>query len=198
MFDYYVLLDDIYNNTIVKVNGRMQYRYVYGYNDWVPTGILLVYYTEGSYFYEKYKKISEEEALQIIKETVVFYDKLKNIAIEEASKVVSKDQFLFNYVVKDGGFDDVTLNIICLLYYISINKGYDRQYFISLGFPFGIINSLDVLSKYQDVNSENVLELIRRDYGAKNIKLCELREKEKNELDNKEKYKRAIDFLEYK
>lgn len=77
---YFKLVDHINGGMLVRVEGRKQYMYVYGESTWQRTGILLLYYTEDTVYYEKYKEIAEEQAYEIIEQTYVLYHELeKNV-----------------------------------------------------------------------------------------------------------------------
>ena len=63
--EYFRLLDQRNNGTIVKADGRIQYRYVAG-TGWVRSGILLEYQIPESPLYDLYEQITETEALSQI------------------------------------------------------------------------------------------------------------------------------------
>lgn len=63
---YYRLLDTNHKNTILKIDGRKQFRYVFGEARWQRTGILLRYQNDSSVYYEMYESVSEKEALRFI------------------------------------------------------------------------------------------------------------------------------------
>ncbi|MBO0456296.1 hypothetical protein JZO77_06030 [Enterococcus hulanensis] len=69
MFEYYLLCDSQYNGLIVKKSKstRDEFYYDKNKNDWVPIGIMNMYFWPESDQFEMYKEITEQEALEAIK-----------------------------------------------------------------------------------------------------------------------------------
>lgn len=66
-FEYVMLVDRERYGTIIRCQGRLQYKYDVKSKAWVRSGILLEYQCDESPLYDLYKEISEEEAMKIIK-----------------------------------------------------------------------------------------------------------------------------------
>lgn len=59
---YYRLLDQTHKGVIVRMEGREQQQFIPG-RGWVDSGILIHYFWPESDTFERYKVISEDEAL---------------------------------------------------------------------------------------------------------------------------------------
>ncbi len=66
-YTYYVLTSNTNNGTIVRANGREQFRYYKG-KGWIDSSIMMEYFCEFSPLYDMYDEITEVEALKRIEE----------------------------------------------------------------------------------------------------------------------------------
>lgn len=202
MYEYVKLLDEMDHGTIVKANGGDQYRYVFGLNDWIRSGILFEYHIEHSYKYEEYVDISEEEAYASIERQRMDYERLMESVQRKAAKVRGNYRYLYDAVCKEHYFKETETSITALAYYMRLNNRiYSERIEIQEESIVRRINeSVKILFKNTDLTNEEELINLRVDRNAGDIKILELKEMLKTER-NKEKeeiYKIALAFIEHK
>lgn len=150
---YFKLVDHINGGVIVRVEGREQFMYVYGESMWQRTGILLLYYTEDTVYYEKYKEITEEQAYEIIEQTNIQYHRLEKICIDKLKKISS--------LIPDVKTKDLEIKIIFLLYCISKIEKINIYELKNYGFTPRMLRTLQLLiengSMEDDLQMENIL-----------------------------------------
>lgn len=146
---YFKLVDHINGGMIVRAEGREQYMYVYGESAWQRTGILLLYYTEDTVYYEKYEEITEEQAYEIIEQTYVLYHELEKICTNRLQKL--------NGLVPNIQTKNLEIKIIYLLYCISKIEKINVYELRSYGFTPRMLETLLLL--IENGNMENDLQM---------------------------------------
>lgn len=146
---YFKLVDHINGGMVVRVEGREQYMYVYGESMWQRTGILLLYYTEDTVYYEKNKEITEEQAYEIIEQTNIQYQGLEKICIDRLKKIKG--------LIPDVKTKDLEIKIIYLLYCISKIEKIDLDELKNYGFTPRMLRTLQLL--IENGNMENDLQM---------------------------------------
>ena len=63
---YYKLTDKENNGVIIKTEGRRQYRFD-RLKGWIPTSVMLKYWSDSSDVYDMYEEISEKEFTALTK-----------------------------------------------------------------------------------------------------------------------------------
>lgn len=197
MYEYIKLLDEINYGMIIKAEGRKQYRFIFGLNEWKRTGILLEYYTEESDKYEKLIEVSEEEAYIYIERQKIEYEMLLKSIKEKASNIYGEKQYLYDFVCKYDYFEEIETSIAALLYYIKINHmSYDVGNDIKeKSILKRIYKSVNILFQNVDLSNEKQLINLRIDNNAGEIKKLEIKEWLKKPDKKEELYKKALIFL---
>ena len=110
MVKYYLLTDPVNRGTIVKAEGHKQFLYLYGEDKWIATGILLLYFTEGHMFYEKYIYIEESKANFLQNNMLEVLSGINQCLMVELSKKGIEEPFVFS---------DLETNIMYLLFILN-------------------------------------------------------------------------------
>ena len=190
---YFELVDHINGGMIVRVEGREQYMYVYGESMWQRTGILLLYYSEDTVYYEKFKEITEEQAYEIIEQTNVQYRGLEKICIDKLKKI--------NGLIPDVKTKDLEIKIIFLLYCISKIEKINVYELKNYGFTSRMLRTLQLLiensNMESDLQMENVLYntlamLVKSEYILQNGPKSD---KEKRIIEKKIRYDNLLGKL---
>ena len=195
MFSYFKLIDEVNYETIIKAEGAKQYRYIYGVNEWKPTGLLLLYHTEGTVEYEKYVKISYEEACIIIERKKIEMQYLKTLC-EQKIMTISRSLNTYKGLAKTQ-FEDEEVNIVAMLYYLYLNQNIDIHNLEKEGFTKRIIKSLAILIHNTNIEEEEQLENIIDDDCANSIKQLEINMLLETLSPLRQEYKRYKEILEY-
>ena len=195
MFSYFKLIDEINYDTVIKAEGKKQYRYVYGINEWRPTGILLLYHTEGTVEYEQYEKISYEEVCKIIERKKYEFEKLEQWCQKEI-KCMTRSPEMYNCFAKPN-FEDEEINIVAMLYYIHLCHDIDIKDLQKEGFTNRIIKSLKILIDNTNIEDNEQIENIIDDDCANMIKQQELQILLKTLLPSSQEYLTIKEVVKY-
>lgn len=193
MIKYIKLTDKENYNMLIKTEGRMQYRYIYGKNEWNRTGILMQYHDERSKKYDLYEEISEKEALQIIDTQRSAYESMYKYAQSEilSNTIVKKN--IYEYILQQGGFDDIEINIAGLIY--CLGKEYYEEIKLNEKYNARIMEALNILFTKTNLDDEKHLIAIRTNTIAHNIMRIEVVDKYNKGEILKEKYELLIKYF---
>ena len=112
---YVKLLDKVNKDTVIKIDGRTQYEYIFGPEKWEITTMLIHYMIEISDLYEQYQEISEKEAFQLIEKKREVY----NNNLEYAEMLLSNsDNHQYIEEIKEfaDSFEELEYKIAAILY----------------------------------------------------------------------------------
>lgn len=209
---YYKLTDELnFNEAVKSVSDSEEYRYSYGEGKWIITGIMSEYRKKDSKLYGKYEEIDEKEALKLVSEADKKYDELLKLA-EKVAAEAHKNQ------VDKGGhpyiehpravasfLNNTEYKIIGFLHDVVEDTPITLEDLKKMGFTDRIVNSVRLVTKTENYVYEEYLSDIKKDEGARNVKMADLKHNmdlsripNPTEKDMKriEKYKKSFAFLE--
>lgn len=195
MCSYFKLTDEVNYETIIRAEGEKQYRYIYGVNEWKPSGLLLLYHTERTVEYEKYEKISYEEVCTIIERKKAQMEYLKTLC-EQKIINISRELDKYKCFAKPQ-FEDDEVNIVAMLYYLYLRQNIDINSLEEEGFTKRIIKSLAILIHNANIEDEEQIENIIDDDCANSIKQLEINMLLETLSPLSQEYKRYKEILEY-
>ncbi len=194
MFSYIKLTDETNYEILIKAEGRKQYRYIYGVNEWKPSGLLLKYYTEGTAEYDKFEEISYEETCAIIEKKSAEMEYLR----KKCEQMITKTNKLNEYeCFAHPQFDDQEINIVAMLYYLYLVENLNINNLSQEGFTKRIIRSLEVLICNPDITNQVQLNNIISNNSASIIKEFEIKILLKKLLPSSPEYKKYQELLRY-
>lgn len=191
---FFKLIDKENYNMVIKADGRKQYRYIYGKDEWIRTGLLLEYHSEKSSKYDLYEEISEEEACKIIEIQRTQYNVMYQEAINATKNNFIERKWLHDFVVAQGGFGDVEIDIVALLY--CLGDGYYQVIKMQDKYSMRIMISLRILCKRIDYSDEAHLVELRTNTSAHDIIKKVIEKEYSSGALEREKYELLNDYFE--
>lgn len=193
---YVKLLDKVNKDTVIKIDGRTQYEYIFGPEKWEITTILIHYMIEISDLYEQYQEISEKEAFQLIEKKREVY----NNNLEYAEMLLSNsDNHQYIEEIKEfaDSFEELEYKIAAILYKLIDYRIIEEETLNDSCLEPKLVYGVKHLLKDNEQSIDEYLELVRSNTIATCVKIKELEnltldEKDKSIID---KYKSYIDFL---
>ena len=193
---YVKLLDKVNKDTIIKIDGRTQYEYIFGPEKWEITTMLIHYMIEISNLYEQYQEISEKEAFQLIEKKREVY----NNNLEYAEMLLSNsDNHQYIEEIKEfaDSFEELEYKIAAILYKLIDYRIIEEETLNDSCLEPKLVYGVKHLLKDNEQSIDEYLELVRSNTIATCVKIKELEnltldEKDKSIID---KYKSYIDFL---
>lgn len=193
---YVKLLDKVNKDTVIKIDGRTQYEYIFGPEKWEITTMLIHYMIEISNLYEQYQEISEKEAFQLIEKKREVY----NNNLEYAEMLLSNsDNHQYIEEIKEfaDSFEELEYKIAAILYKLIDYRIIEEETLNDSCLEPKLVYGVKHLLKDNEQSIDEYLELVRSNTIATCVKIKELEnltldEKDKSIID---KYKRYIDFL---
>ena len=193
---YVKLLDKINKDTVIKIDGRTQYEYIFGPEKWEITTMLIHYMIEISDLYEQYQEISEKEAFQLIEKKREVY----NNNLEYAEMLLSNsDNHQYIEEIKEfaDSFEELEYKIAAILYKLIDYRIIEEETLNDSCLEPKLVYGVKHLLKDNEQSIDEYLELVRSNTIATCVKIKELEnltldEKDKSIID---KYKSYIDFL---
>lgn len=193
---YVKLLDKVNKDTVIKIDGRTQYEYIFGPEKWEITTMLIHYMIEISNLYEQYQEISEKEAFQLIEKKREVY----NNNLEYAEMLLSNsDNHQYIEEIKEfaDSFEELEYKIAAILYKLIDYRIIEEETLNDSCLEPKLVYGVKHLLKDNEQSVDEYLELVRSNTIATCVKIKELEnltldEKDKSIID---KYKSYIDFL---
>jgi hypothetical protein len=193
---YVKLLDKVNKDTVIKIDGRTQYEYIFGPEKWEITTMLIHYMIEISNLYEQYQEISEKEAFQLIEKKREVY----NNNLEYAEMLLSNsDNHQYIEEIKEfaDSFEELEYKIAAILYKLIDYRIIEEETLNDSCLEPNLVYGVKHLLKDNEQSIDEYLELVRSNTIATCVKIKELEnltldEKDKSIID---KYKSYIDFL---
>ena len=193
---YVKLLDKVNKDTVIKIDGRTQYEYIFGPEKWEITTMLIHYMIEISNLYEQYQEISEKEAFQLIEKKREVY----NNNLEYAEMLLSNsDNHQYIEEIKEfaDSFEELEYKIAAILYKLIDYRILEEETLNDSCLEPKLVYGVKHLLKDNEQSIDEYLELVRSNTIATCVKIKELEnltldEKDKSILD---KYQSYIDFL---
>lgn len=193
---YVKLLDKVNKDTVIKIDGRTQYEYIFGPEKWEITTMLIHYMIEISNLYEQYQEISEKEAFQLIEKKREVY----NNNLEYAEMLLSNsDNHQYIEEIKEfaDSFEELEYKIAAILYKLIDYRIIEEETLNDSCLEPKLVYGVKHLLKDNEQSIDEYLELVRSNTIATCVKIKELEnltldEKDKSIID---KYKSYIDFL---
>lgn len=193
---YVKLLDKVNKDTVIKIDGRTQYEYIFGPEKWEITTMLIHYMIEISNLYEQYQEISEKEAFQLIEKKREVY----NNNLEYAEMLLSNsDNHQYIEEIKEfaDSFEELEYKIAAILYKLIDYRIIEEETLKDSCLEPKLVYGVKHLLKDNEQSIDEYLELVRSNTIATCVKIKELEnltldEKDKSIID---KYKSYIDFL---
>lgn len=193
---YVKLLDKVNKDTVIKIDGRTQYEYIFGPEKWEITTMLIHYMIEISNLYEQYQEISEKEAFQLIEKKREVY----NNNLEYAEMLLSNsDNHQYIEEIKEfaDSFEELEYKIAAILYKLIDYRILEEETLNDSCLEPKLVYGVKHLLKDNEQSIDEYLELVRSNTIATCVKIKELEnltldEKDKSIID---KYKSYIDFL---
>lgn len=193
---YVKLLDKVNKDTVIKIDGRTQYEYIFGPEKWEITTMLIHYMIEISDLYEQYQEISEKEAFQLIEKKREVY----NNNLEYAEMLLSNsDNHQYIEEIKEfaDSFEELEYKIAAILYKLIDYRIIEEETLNDSCLEPKLVYGVKHLLKDNEQSIDEYLELVRSNTIATCVKIKELEnltldEKDKSIID---KYKSYIDFL---
>ena len=194
---YVKLLDKVNKDTVIKIDGRTQYEYIFGPEKWEITTMLIHYMIEISNLYEQYQEISEKEAFQLIEKKREVY----NNNLEYAEMLLSNsDNHQYIEEIKEfaDSFEELEYKIAAILYKLIDYRIIDEEETLNDScLEPKLVYGVKHLLKDNEQSIDEYLELVRSNTIATCVKIKELENLTLDEQDKSiiDKYKRYIDFL---
>lgn len=193
---YVKLLDKVNKDTVIKIDGRTQYEYIFGPEKWEITTMLIHYMIEISNLYEQYQEISEKEAFQLIEKKREVY----NNNLEYAEMLLSNsDNHQYIEEIKEfaDSFEELEYKIAAILYKLIDYRIIEEETLNDSCLEPKLVYGVKHLLKDNEQSIDEYLEFVRSNTIATCVKIKELEnltldEKDKSIID---KYKSYIDFL---
>ena len=193
---YVKLLDKVNKDTVIKIDGRTQYEYIFGPEKWEITTMLIHYMIEISDLYEQYQEISEKEAFQLIEKKREVY----NNNLEYAEMLLSNpDNHQYIEEIKEfaDSFEELEYKIAAILYKLIDYRIIEEETLNDSCPEPKLVYGVKHLLKDNEQSIDEYLELVRSNTIATCVKIKEL---ENLTLDGRDKsiidkYKSYIDFL---
>lgn len=186
MWKYYLLVDEINNGVVIKCQGSDQYQYSFGENEWIETGLLLLYHTEGNLLYEKFIEIDENLAEEKTMEMELSYrelnDKLVSMAIRHIGEVEYK-------------FSNLETNIVYLSWVLGEKIVNVKELDSQVGNKH-ISIAVGKLRRNSDFGNEECIKELRKDLYTNTI-AQEVINAYIVAKDNTEYWMRQLDILNY-
>ncbi|MDL2285918.1 hypothetical protein LJC24_00570 [Desulfococcaceae bacterium OttesenSCG-928-F15] len=208
---YYKLTDKLNNGEVIKEDNDNSYRYYFGTEKWIKTGIMIEYQWPEDELFGKYTEISESEAKQFLNmqrnKLNELYELAKQISKKNRTGQAGKDENLYvNHPMNPANsLENTEHKIVALLYNIFEDKGVTVDDMRSYGFTDRIINSICILTKKNSMSYEKYLASVKTDSNACAVKMadlkhridvCKIPDPSEKDLEQIEKYKKALQFLE--
>ncbi len=211
---YYRLTDNLNMGEIVKsVSPSEEYRYSFGEDKWVPSTIMSLYRSGSGEFSGKYEETDENAVPEYIKSMSKKYDELLKLADKTAAEM-HKDQvdkgghpYIEHPRAVAASLKNTEYKIIGLLHDVVEDTPVTFDDLRAMGFTERIVNSIRLVTKTENYVYEEYLSEIRKDEGARNVKMADLRHNmdlsripspTEKDMERIEKYKKSLAFLEGK
>lgn len=207
---YYKLLDELNHNEVIKNDNGEKYRYSFGAEKWIPTGIMIRYMWPDDIKFGEYVKISEQEAQELLEQKRKQLNALLSLAISTAKKAhegqVDKGghpYFIHVQTVAES-LDDTEQKIVGYLHDIVEDTHVTLKDLEKLGFTYRIVNSIRIMTQDNFPSRKKYLETVKVDNNACAVKMADLKHNmdisripNPTEKDFKriQKYKKELAFL---
>lgn len=209
---FYRLTDNLNMGEIIKsVSLSEEYRYSYGEDKWFLSTIMTSYRQTDGELSGKYEEIDEKEATACIEKMSEKYDELLKLA-EKTADEAHKDQvdkgghpYIEHPRAVAASLKNTEYKIIGFLHDVVEDTPITPEDLKSMGFTDRIVNSVRLVTKTENYVYEEYLSEIKKDEGARNVKMADLRHNmdlsripSPTEKDMKriEKYKKSYAYLE--
>lgn len=211
MSRYFELQDALNEGTVVRRDGKRDFLYRFGPEEWAPTGMMISYEWPDDSLYGKYTEIDEPRALQLLnaqrRQLQVWYELARQVA--EQAHQGQKDKGGRPYIEHPkavaGAVEELEEKIVAWLHDVVEDSDTTLADLKQYGFSRRIVQSVDVLTRREGQNYEAYLKGVKRDMNAWGVKIADL----KHNMDltripapttedeaRLEKYRRALRFLE--
>jgi (p)ppGpp synthase/HD superfamily hydrolase len=209
---YYKLIDQFNLNEIIKeTDDGKWFRYYYGVERWVETGIMVRYEWPEDVFYDKYITISDEEANRTIEqnrsELIKQLSLAEKIAKEAHNGQLDKggNPYINHPIFVADSLQNIEHKIVALLHDVCEDSRLTINDLLEMGFSKRIAQAVNVLTKNKKISYDDYLAEIKKDSNACPIKIADLKHNmdisriqnpTQNDLDRMKKYKKSLTFLE--
>lgn len=208
--NYYQLTDPLRSGQIIREDGRKHFRFVFGSYQWERTTLFQAYLTEGTPFFGKYCAVSEEKAMELLKQ----YGRNLAGLLQKADAIAEKAHA--GQVCKAGkpyiehprtvaeNLVDWEEKIVALLHDVCEDAPWTVKQLQAEGFPSHLCLAIDLLTKKEGQSYQDYLRLVRQNRIARNVKLMDLShnmdidripQPTEKDLKRVEKYKKARQYL---
>lgn len=207
---YYKLLDELNHNEVVKNDNGEKYRYSFGAEKWIPTGIMIRYMWPDDIKFGEYVEISEQEAQELLEQKRKQLNALLPLAISTAKKAhesqVDKggNPYFIHVQTVAESLDDTEQKIVGYLHDIVEDTHVTLKDLEKLGFTYRIVNSIRIMTQDNFPSRKKYLETVKVDNNACAVKMADLKHNmdisripNPTETDFKRvrKYKKELAFL---
>lgn len=211
MIKYFKLLDKKNYELLIKADGRKQFKYIFGADEWIRSSMLLSYQSVDSTLYEMYEEIGENDAEILLEKQRVYYSVMKKKALEIAVKAHENQYdkggkpYIEHPIMVASNFNDYEYEIVALLHDVLEDSDITDSDLRDAGFNERIIASVKILTKDKETDYFDYLRKVKNDGIARAVKIADIhhnidlnRISNPSEKDYKrvEKYKIALDYLE--
>jgi len=151
--NYYQLTDPLRSGQIIREDGRKHFRFVFGSYQWERTTLFQAYLTEGTPFFGKYCSVSEEKAMELLKQ----YGRNLAGLLQKADAIAEKAHA--GQVCKGGepyiehprtvaeNLVDWEEKIVALLHDVCEDTPWTVKQLQAEGFPTHLCLAIDLLTK---------------------------------------------------
>ncbi|MGC6768018.1 HD domain-containing protein [Enterococcus sp. LJL51] len=208
---YYRLTDKLNFNEVIKDTNTYSYRYYFGLEKWVKTGIMIRYQWPEDELFDEYEEISETAAFQLLSEQRERLKLLHGLAEQLAAKahagqVDKGGQPYIKHPLAVANMVGSTEQKIVALLHDSIEDTFVTEAFLrENGFTERIIQSIVTLTKDKTISYEEYLSAVKMDNSAWIVKMADLKQNmdlsripqpKEEDFKRLEKYEAALSYLE--